>query len=53
MPCELKPRFLVLYGSQKGQAQSIAEGIADEAEERGLVADIYCLSEGGKVKLTK
>ncbi|XP_042154891.1 methionine synthase reductase-like isoform X1 [Oncorhynchus tshawytscha] len=53
MPCEVKPRFLVLYGSQKGQAQSIAEGIADEAEERGLVADIYCLSEGGKFNLEK
>ncbi|CAB1340884.1 unnamed protein product [Coregonus sp. 'balchen'] len=53
MPCEVKPRFLVLYGSQKGQAQSIAEGIADEAEERGLVADIYCLSEGEKFNLEK
>ncbi|KAM9416801.1 methionine synthase reductase-like isoform 1-T2 [Salvelinus alpinus] len=53
MPCELKPRFLVLYGSQKGQAQSIAEGIADEAEERGLFADICCLSEGDKFNLEK
>ncbi|XP_024248203.1 methionine synthase reductase [Oncorhynchus tshawytscha] len=53
MPCELKPRFLVLYGSQKGQAQSIAEGIADEAEERGLFADICCLSEGHKFNLEK
>uniref|UniRef100_A0A4W5JQQ9 Methionine synthase reductase n=1 Tax=Hucho hucho TaxID=62062 RepID=A0A4W5JQQ9_9TELE len=53
MPCEVKPRFLVLYGSQKGQAQSIAEGIAEEAEEKGLVADIYCLSEGGKFNLEK
>ncbi|KAL1006644.1 hypothetical protein UPYG_G00074840 [Umbra pygmaea] len=52
MPCEIKePRFLVLYGSQKGQAQSIAEGIADEAEEKGLVADICCLSEGEKFNL--
>uniref|UniRef100_A0A673ZRA5 Methionine synthase reductase n=1 Tax=Salmo trutta TaxID=8032 RepID=A0A673ZRA5_SALTR len=49
----LKPRFLVLYGSQKGQAQSIAEGIADEAEERGLFADICCLSEGHKFNLEK
>uniref|UniRef100_A0A673ZQZ0 Methionine synthase reductase n=1 Tax=Salmo trutta TaxID=8032 RepID=A0A673ZQZ0_SALTR len=48
-----KPRFLVLYGSQKGQAQSIAEGIADEAEERGLFADICCLSEGHKFNLEK
>lgn len=49
MPCEAKPRFLVLYGSQKGQAQSIAEGIADEAGEHGLVAEISCLSQKEKV----
>ncbi|XP_056155647.1 methionine synthase reductase [Lampris incognitus] len=45
MPCEVKPRFLVLYGSQKGQAQSIAEVIVEEAEEHGLVAEISCLDE--------
>lgn len=49
MPCEVKPRFVVLYGSQKGQAQSIAEGIAEEAEEHGLVADLSCLNENEKV----
>ncbi|KAJ8010495.1 hypothetical protein DPEC_G00075680 [Dallia pectoralis] len=53
MPCEVKPRFLVLYGSQKGQAQSIAEGITDEAEEKGLVAEICCLSEVDKFNLEK
>ncbi|XP_008296770.1 methionine synthase reductase isoform X1 [Stegastes partitus] len=53
MPCDVKPRFLVLYGSQKGQAQSIAEGIAEEAEEQGLVADLSCLNENEKYNLEK
>uniref|UniRef100_A0AAX7SWZ5 Methionine synthase reductase n=1 Tax=Astatotilapia calliptera TaxID=8154 RepID=A0AAX7SWZ5_ASTCA len=53
MPCEVKPRFVVLYGSQKGQAQSIAEGIAEEAEEHGLVADLSCLNENEKYNLEK
>lgn len=53
MPCEVKHRFLVLYGSQRGQAQSIAEGIADEAEEQGLVADICCLSQHDKYSLER
>ncbi|KAK2859403.1 hypothetical protein Q5P01_004023 [Channa striata] len=51
MPCEVKPRFLVLYGSQKGQAQSIAEGVAEEAEEHGLVAELSCLNENEKYNL--
>lgn len=49
MPCEVKPRFVILYGSQKGQAQSIAEGLAEEAEEHGLVAILSCLNEKEKV----
>uniref|UniRef100_A0A3Q0QXE1 Methionine synthase reductase n=1 Tax=Amphilophus citrinellus TaxID=61819 RepID=A0A3Q0QXE1_AMPCI len=53
MPCEVKPRFVVLYGSQKGQAQSIAEGIAEEAEAYGLVADLSCLNENEKYNLEK
>ncbi|KAK5622101.1 hypothetical protein CRENBAI_010328, partial [Crenichthys baileyi] len=53
MPCEAKPRFVVLYGSQKGQAQSIAEGIADEAKEHGLVADLCCLDQNEKYSLEK
>ena len=40
---------MILYGSQKGQAQSIAEGIADEAAEHGLVAEISCLSQHEEV----
>lgn len=51
MPLEVKPRFVVLYGSQKGQAQSIAEGIAEEAEEHGLVADLCCLNQNDKVSV--
>ncbi|XP_029978818.1 methionine synthase reductase isoform X2 [Sphaeramia orbicularis] len=51
MPCAVKPRFVVLYGSQKGQAQSIAEGIAQEAEEHGLVAELSCLNQNEKYNL--
>uniref|UniRef100_A0A672JIP1 Methionine synthase reductase n=1 Tax=Salarias fasciatus TaxID=181472 RepID=A0A672JIP1_SALFA len=53
MPCDVKPRFVILYGSQKGQAQSIAEGIAEEAEEHGLVADLSCLSQNDMYNLEK
>ncbi|XP_034998099.2 methionine synthase reductase [Hippoglossus stenolepis] len=53
MPCEAQPRFLVLYGSQKGQAQSIAEGIAEEAQDHGLGAELSCLSENEKYNLEK
>ncbi|XP_042254819.1 methionine synthase reductase isoform X2 [Thunnus maccoyii] len=53
MPCEVKPRFVVLYGSQKGQAQSIAEGIAEEAEEHGLVAELSCLNQNENYNLEK
>ncbi|KAM6900705.1 methionine synthase reductase [Xenentodon cancila] len=53
MPCKEKPPFVVLYGSQKGQAQSIAEGIAEEAEEHGLVANLSCLNQSEKYNLEK
>ncbi|KAI3355212.1 hypothetical protein L3Q82_018075 [Scortum barcoo] len=53
MPCEVKPRFVVLYGSQKGQAQSIAEGISEVAEEHGLVAELSCLNHNDKYNLEK
>ncbi|XP_031137768.1 methionine synthase reductase isoform X2 [Sander lucioperca] len=53
MPCEVKPRFVVLYGSQKGQAESLAEGIAEVAEEHGLVAELSCLSQNEKYNLEK
>ncbi|XP_061613942.1 methionine synthase reductase isoform X2 [Phyllopteryx taeniolatus] len=53
MPSEVKPRIVVLYGSQKGQAQSIAEGIAEEAEEHGLLAELSCLNQKDKYNLEK
>ncbi|XP_034562372.1 methionine synthase reductase isoform X2 [Notolabrus celidotus] len=53
MPCEVKPRFVVLYGSQKGQAQSIAEGVAEEAEEHGLTAELCCLKQNERYNLEK
>lgn len=49
MPCGEKPRFVLLYGSQKGQAQSIAEGVAEVAEEHGLAAELSCLDTDAKV----
>lgn len=49
MPCGGKARFVLLYGSQKGQAQSIAEGLCDVAEEHGLVAELSCLDTNEKV----
>ncbi|KAL4635154.1 methionine synthase reductase [Arapaima gigas] len=53
MPCEVKNRFLLLYGSQRGQAKSIAEEIHDQAERLGFVADIYCLSQNERYNLEK
>ncbi|XP_073343911.1 methionine synthase reductase isoform X2 [Pagrus major] len=53
MPCEVNPRFVLLYGSQKGQAQSIAEGLAEVAEEHGLVAELSCLEHTEKYNLEK
>lgn len=48
MPCEVAARFLILYGSQRGQAQSIAEEICEQAAVYGLTADISCLSNQNK-----
>ncbi|GIY20024.1 methionine synthase reductase [Caerostris extrusa] len=42
-PQDLK-RFILLYASQTGQAQAIAEEISETAPFYGLIADIYCLS---------
>lgn len=42
---------MLLYGSQKGQAQSIAEGVAEVAEEHGLVAELSCLDTNAKVAM--
>lgn len=51
MPREMKPRFVLLYGSQKGQAQAIAEGLAEEAEAHGLSAELSCLENNEKVTI--
>ncbi|XP_050406331.1 methionine synthase reductase [Patella vulgata] len=48
MPINTKNRFLLLYGSQTGQAKAIAEEIADKAENHGLHADIHCMSQTEK-----
>ncbi|XP_019718727.1 methionine synthase reductase isoform X2 [Hippocampus comes] len=53
MPIEIKLRFVVLYGSQKGQAQSIAEGIAEQADEHGFLAELSCLNQKDKYNLEK
>ncbi len=37
-------RFLLLYGSQTGQAKAISEEIAENASKHGLKADLQCLS---------
>lgn len=51
MPREMKPRFVLLYGSQKGQAQAIAEGVAEEAETHGLAAELSCLESNENVTI--
>lgn len=41
-------QFLLLYGSQTGQAQAIAEEIAVRARQRGFQPDVHCLSRSEK-----
>lgn len=41
-------RFLLVYGSATGQAQAIAEEIAEKAPSFGLVAELHSLEETGK-----
>ncbi|XP_077996857.1 methionine synthase reductase-like [Glandiceps talaboti] len=43
-----KNRFLLLYGSQTGQAQAIAEEIHQYAGDHGLEPDLHCLSKTEK-----
>lgn len=40
-----KKRFLLLYGTQKGQAQAIAEEIGQQADRHGFIADIFSLQD--------
>ncbi|XP_026093345.1 methionine synthase reductase-like [Carassius auratus] len=53
MPCEVAACFLILYGSQRGQAQSIAEEICQQAAEHGFTADISCLSNQHKYNVDR
>ncbi|KAI4891904.1 hypothetical protein NFI96_015861, partial [Prochilodus magdalenae] len=53
MPCGAASRFLILYGSQRGQAQSIAEEICDQASGHGFIGEISCLSKGEKYNLDR
>ena len=41
-------RFLLLYGSQTGQAKAIAEQIQEVAVDLGLEPDIHCFSKSEK-----
>ncbi|XP_063778834.1 methionine synthase reductase [Pseudophryne corroboree] len=49
----LKRRFLLLYGTQQGQAKAIAEEIGQQADNRGFVADIFSLKDLNKFNLEK
>ncbi|PVD37330.1 hypothetical protein C0Q70_04329 [Pomacea canaliculata] len=44
--CGTQHRFLLLYGSQTGQAKAIAEEICEHAGQHGLLAELHCLSLG-------
>ena len=37
-------RFLLVYASQTGQAQAIAEEIAEKAPQHGLTVEMHCMS---------
>uniref|UniRef100_A0A1X7VBA2 Methionine synthase reductase n=1 Tax=Amphimedon queenslandica TaxID=400682 RepID=A0A1X7VBA2_AMPQE len=41
-------RFLLLYGSQTGQAEAIAGLIHEEAKTRGYTPELYCISSSEK-----
>ncbi|XP_064643389.1 methionine synthase reductase-like [Lineus longissimus] len=43
-----KPKFLLIYGSQTGQAEAIAEEIRDNAGAQGLEADLHCMDKTEK-----
>ena len=37
-------KYLLLYGSETGQAKAIAEEIAERSVAQGLEAELHCLS---------
>ncbi len=41
-------KFLLVFGSETGQAKAIAEIIRDKALERGLLPDTLCFSQYDK-----
>lgn len=45
---EEQPRFLLVYGTQTGQAKAISEELAERSDRAGLVADIHCFSKVDK-----
>ncbi|XP_063307999.1 methionine synthase reductase [Pelobates fuscus] len=49
----IKRRFLLLYGTQQGQAKAIAEEIGQQADQHGFVADIHSLKDVNKFNLEK
>uniref|UniRef100_A0ABM5GA72 Methionine synthase reductase isoform X3 n=1 Tax=Pogona vitticeps TaxID=103695 RepID=A0ABM5GA72_9SAUR len=51
MCCKTNRRFLLLYASQKGQAEAIAEEICQQAKEHGFEADLHCISKSDKYNL--
>jgi len=40
-----KGHFLLVYGSQTGQAKAIAEELHQTASDRGLAPALYCFSQ--------
>lgn len=48
MSLSTKNRFLLLYGSQTGQAKAISEEIVERADNFNLKADLHCLSQTEK-----
>ena len=44
--------FLILYASQTGNAQSIAEDLREEAEEKGFNSSVHCTNEFDKDKVS-
>ncbi|XP_062899929.1 methionine synthase reductase isoform X1 [Mobula hypostoma] len=53
MPLDAKYRFLLLYATEKGQAKAIAEEITENADGKGFVADLHCLSQMEEFNLEK
>ena len=44
----MRKRFVLLYGSQTGQAEAISEQIRDQALSKGLSPELHCLDKSEK-----